>query len=273
MYSLKNINLNTFTILTSRTKSTIGKYFKSLDINNINGNVLLTEPLNSNGILTIYPLNPNNTDYTTSSILTIYGTSSLNFPIDARFDYLRRYIWIADAGNSRVLLIDSNDSKFIFEKTDLTLPISLSINLNNGSCFIKSYEDISTGLITEVDINGATSSYFEFPSSFTYSSLEIVRNTTWLYDLPHFHSTCFDHISNRLWWVDTSIVYMIDILTKCVSIYNLSTEDFIETRTINIDFNSGNAFIIAKDSLSDWYVVQMDKYNSKYIGRAYIDKS
>ena len=277
-YEIVSINLDKFSIINNRNKYLVGKNIHTLDIDQTDGSFITTEPLNNLGILTHYPSNPNNEDpsnpgealYSTNEISVIKGTLQLNFPLDAKFDWARGLIWICDAGNNRVVCLKKSDYSLLFVVNSIYLPHSISINVNNGNVFIKSFQSTKNGLITEIDINGKIISQFIFPMIFPYSSLDIVRDLSWLSNLPLSTSISFDYTKNKLWWLSGYYVYMIDVLRKSSSTYDLSFNDFENSKFINIDLNSGNAIITASIGNSD-YLVQMNKYNDKFLGSGYVE--
>ena len=92
-FKITNIDLNNFSYITGRDKYVIGQYIRSIDVDQINGNSIVTKPLEKPNNLTQYPQNPSNNNYKINTITTIAGTSSINFPLDAKYDYIRNRIW------------------------------------------------------------------------------------------------------------------------------------------------------------------------------------
>lgn len=270
-FEIVNVDIKDFLFLTTRNKKVIGKYLHSIDINQTIGSYITTEPLASPNSIVQYPINPNSV-YPIKTVTTILGSSAINLPLDAKYDYIRNRVWVADAGNNRVLLLDSRDFTFIAESKNISLPNSLAIDINTGNCFVKAYNSISKGVVLEISSTGKIISFFEFSTAFPYSDLTIQRNTAWLENMPKTHSISYDYIHFKVWWTDSNFVYMANTLTKTLSIYDLSNDGLYNTKNITTDMESGNAFILASNEYDKWFITQLNKYNSKFLGKAYVEE-
>lgn len=269
MAKIETINLNTIGVITPREVSDL-TYVRSLDENQTSGSFVSTQPLVENGVLVVYPQNPNNPSYTTSTISTLKGNTSLNFPLDSKFDYCHGRLWTSDAGNNRVVCQNCYDYSVIFTCDTNYVPFCTVPNTNNAEGYVMAFSSLTTGVVYHIDTSGIIQHTFGFNLTFPSSTLQIERNATFLDSLPSPHCMVFDHVRSRLWWVALTKVYMVDTLTETVSVYDLSTEGLYNTRSISIHLESGNSFIIANDVNNDWYVVQMHRDNHDYIGKGYI---
>ena len=269
-FQILNVDLDDLMFTPSRNYYVLGKYLHSIDIDQTNGTYITTEPLASPNCLTQYPLNPNNTNYTIKTVTTILGSLEINFPLDAKIDHTRNRLWIADAGNNRVLILDSRDFSFIGEAKNISLPHALAIDLNTGNCFVKAYNSVTNGVVLEVSLTGKIVSFFEFSTVFPYMDLTVQRNSNWVESLKKTHSITYDHVSSKVWWVDGTFSFMAETISKTISIYDLSTDGFYGTRNILIDMNSGNAFVLASNISNRWYIVQLNKHNAKFLGKAFV---
>jgi hypothetical protein len=242
---------------------------RSMNINQIDGSFVTTEPLNEGGRIVIYPQSPNNPNYSINSYSQLTGYGTLSIPTDARFNYINGTIWVADTGNSNVIRINMVDYSVSKTINDIILPHSVTPDLNRGGVFIKSFSDINTGTLYYYNSGGNLVDTFTYPCQLNRPSVDVEESVDFIEALPLSSSMAYDHVRSRLWWVSGSYVYMLDVKNKQVVENDLST-DYIENRSVDIDFSSGNAFVVAKDSSNDWNVVQIFRDNNIVICNAYI---
>jgi hypothetical protein len=76
----------------------------------------------------------------------------------------------------------------------------------------------------------------------------------------------FDYVRSRLWWIDNFKVYLLDVRGMQIKTYNLRPDGYYGTRTVDVDLNTGNAFIVARDIHKEWFLIQMNRDNNKYLG-------
>ncbi len=244
---------------------------RSIDINQIDGSFITTEPLTEGGKIFIYPQSPNNPKYNINSYSQLTGYGILSMPTDARFNYINGTIWVADTGNSKVIRINVSDYSVSKIIKDIVLPHSVIPDVNSGGVFIKAFSDINTGVLYHYDKNGSLIELLEYPCDLGRLSTDIEASESFINDLPSSNSMAYDHVRSRLWWVSGSYVYMLDVKNKQVVENDLSI-DYSITRSVEVELSSGNAFVVVKDPSSDWNIVQIFRDNNYVFCNAYIDE-
>ena len=265
---IASININDKTILSNRQITDVTSP-RSVDINILDGSFLSVEPLLNDGTILFYPQNPNNSIYPTNAITSLPGYEALNFPLDAKFDTIHSKIWIADTGRSRIVAITTYDYSVIITTENIYMPYAVCPNINTGGVFVVGFASKTQSRLIHINANGNILSTIDFPSTFPFIAFTIIKNITFIDAMPSTRSITFDHVRSKVWWVANTNVYTADTVSKTVSAYNLSSHSISDTRSIDIELESGNAFITATDG-TDWYVVQMLKGNNKYMGRSWI---
>ena len=269
---IKTINLTDKDSINSRNVYLNGSHIQSVNIYQTDGSFITTEPFNNR--LVWYPQSPYNASNTLlgkwKTFESFSGYGFLSFPLDARFDYTRRILWIADSGNRRVLKVDIDSGKVINSVTNGYLPHSVIININNGGVFVKSIKDKNTGIVEYYDSNCKLLSSFEFNCYYgiTYEDIKSTNSFISLVPLPS--SMCFDNSRSRLWWTGNNYVYVADILNKNIVANEISA--YVSSRGIDIDNTSGNAFVIAarKQNNNQWHILQIDKDNNSIVSYTYL---
>ena len=260
---------------------------KSLDIDHTSGQYLLTNPSTAygtqSGNVILCPPSPQLEINEPIVFDSFVGFGFLSSPQDARFDYVRRKIWIADAGLHKVIKIDQNSEEINLVLDSVgTFPYALASNLNNGGVFIKSYSRYSDiGAVYYYDIDGRLVGVFKFPasgqqqiafvgssSSSSSSDGEVIPVV--VPQLPYPSSIVYDHVRGRVWWVDRSMVYMMDEYYLQVEAYDLSDNGFSGTHSIDVELSTGNPIIVAYTSPSTTFLVQMNRDNSKFLASAIV---
>lgn len=271
---IRSINLNLDEVIHSRDVVLDG-VVNSVNSNQITGDFIVSNSTLNGGTVTIYPQNPNNPSSSfigaIKNLTQFSGYGFLNFPIDSQMDYARNKLWIADAGNQRVLKVDLNSYLVDFSIANISLPHVVVPNINNGGIFIKGFVSLTTGVIFYYSNNGilqASFTYFD-----TLSGTSLIPSVDNPYAINHpLPSTCiFDHRRNRLWWTANDNIYMTDLTTSQIIVYNLSSDNYTATRGMDVDLDSGNAFVTVYGSSARWFIIQMFRDNNKILSRSYLE--
>jgi len=296
--SVKSLDLNVNAAISGRD-ITSTRLVSSVDIEQTTGRYLLVQPYNADGSyggrILIYP---QSTQLGLESIIILeqfnyYGV--LYYPYDARFDYIRNKLWIADTGNHRVLKVDLATYQVDMSIEDLYYPHALAINMNDGSVFVKGFSNmaLANGTVYLFKRDGTQLAKFEFghedlqasssssssssqSSSSSSSSInpfdtssssssEIVIPT-----MPSPYSITCDSTRSRGWWVYGTRVYMADTRNGQVQTYNLINHSYYGTESIDIELVTGNAFVVAKDISNNRFLVQMFRDNNVLLASGYI---
>ena len=265
---INTINLGEISLLETRTVENIDEV-QSIKIHPINGTFLTCYPLLDDGTVILYPQNPNNDDYSATTIKSITDYGDLNFPLDTAWNPFNRRYWIADAGNGNVLSLSSVDNSFIRSIEGFTLPHSIILNRNNRTIFVKSFVDASTQKVTQLNNIGETLFEFEFPGTIPSTTIEYEK--PYLSTLPKNFTMDYDTNLNRLWFVADSVLYMVDFDTQQIIENDLKDERLENLTCVSIDRSSGNAFVIINDSVN-YYIQQIFKDNNKLLGTAYLEE-
>ena len=285
---IKTVDLSDNSVITSRN-ITMYVSAKSMDVNQVDGTYAVVEPQDSsggyNGRVMVYPqsLQPEVAITTEFKSFVKFGT--LLYPLDAKFDYVRGKLWIADTGNDRVLKVDLR-----LKKADLSItsgfvyPHSLAVNLNNGGIFLKGYlsYNLEKGVVIYYRPDGVETVRFVFDgsdlfsssSSSSYSGVESSSSSSGPVTFPvfpSFLSMVFDSMRSRLWWVDGVKCYMADIGSQQVSSYDLRGNGIDSTLSVAVDLKSGNALVVAENNHGNRVLVQMFRDNNAVLGTAYIE--
>lgn len=274
---ITSVNINSSSAINQRGIDVPDSYISSINSNQITGDFIVSAPVLNGGSVIIYPQNPNNPSSSfigTSKTLTQFsGYGFLSFPLDAQLDYARNKLWIADAGNQRVLKIDFNSYLVDFSITNISLPHVVVPNINNGGVFIKGFVNITTGVIFYYSSNGILQGSFTYFD--TLDGATLIPSIEDPYAIvPPLPSTCiFDHRRNRLWWTANDNIHMVDLTSNQVIVYNLSSDGYTATRGLDIDLDSGNAFITVYGDGDRWFIIQMFRDNNKILGRSYLEES
>jgi len=242
---------------------------QSVNVNQIDGSFVVTEPLENNGQIIVYPQSPNNSLYNTTTYTSFDGYGNLYMPLDARFDFTRSKLWIADAGNQSILKLETKKYSTDFFIDGIILPHSVVPEINLGGVFVKGFSGINTGIINYYGKNGEINDYFTFPCDLGLDSTDIEMSVSFVRTMPSPSTMVYDHSRWRLWWTAGQFVYMADLSSKTVVENDLGTE-YIDTRGIDIDLSSGNAFVVAKRDYGAWYLVQVFKDNNKTFCGSYL---
>ena len=182
------------------------------------------------------------------------------------FYFNNKYL-IADSGNKKIIIVNSETNAFEKSLDNFTLPHSIVFNKNDKSFFIKSFTNPYTQKVTQVNNFGDIVFEFEFPGSI-YST-EIKYNYGYLDLIPKYFTMDFDANLNRLWFVSKSVLYMIDLDTKHIVENNLLDFRLNNLSCVSIEKSSGNAFVIIDDG-TNYYVQQIFKDNNLNFGLSFL---
>ena len=272
--SIRTVDLNTNKVISVRDIF-VSEKSHSIDINQVDGSILVTDPLKNRVML--YPQSQIGS---VVEFKTFNRYGSLSHPLDAKSDYCSNRIWIADTYNHRVLKINSLTSRIDLSVSAI-YPYSMCPNLNNSGVFIRGYNNygLTRELISYYDKNGNFITSFEFgkeeliASSSSSSSHSSSSSYSSSYSspfkilMPNVNTMCYDHVRSRLWWITDSKIYVADTRNYQVQTMNVAKYNF---NSIKIDFSSGNAFAIGTDIHSDKYLIQIFRDNNKILGVAYV---
>ena len=292
---ITTINLNQNLVLAMRNILNANA-IHSLDVNQTNGRVLITEPYNSNGsiggAIVMYPQSIQ-LDLSPVVRMDYFGDQFVYFPYDAKFDYVRGKIWILDTGNHRIISVNESDQSVNFILEDkMYYPHSVAVNLNTGGAFVKGFSNAARtiGKVIYFLSSGVEKASFEFGgldnSSSSSSSLsssssssssenqsgseESNSSTEETPVLPSYRSIVYDHVRSRAWWVSDNIIYMLDERNKQVQTYDVIGDYFSSVQSIDIEFQTGNAFVVAKDRHLEDVIIQASRDNSGILAHAYV---
>ena len=270
---INTIRINT-TELLDRSVGNI-EQVQSIRSNPLNGSFLACYPVasigenDSTGNVILYPPNPLNEDYASTTIKEIDGYGSLDFPLDSVWNPFNGRYWIADAGNGNLVALNSTDNSFARSISGFTLPHSIILNKNDRSIFVKSFVDENTQKVTQVNNRAEIIFEFEFPGEI--SSTVIDYTTTFLKKIPKYFTMDYDANLNRLWFVSGTILYMIDFDMNQITEKDLSSVWLNKLTCVSIDRSSGNAFVIISDSVN-YYIHQIFKDNNLLLGTSYLEE-
>jgi len=236
----------------------------------LDGSFVTTEPIENDGQIVVYPQSPHNPIYDVNVYKEFAGYGNLYVPTDARFDYIRRKIWVADTGNSKVVKIGINDYTIETTFEDIILPHSVVPETNLGGVFIKGFSGVNTGIVYYYKANGELDDFFTFPCALGRSSTSVELSNAFVKDLPVPTTMVYDHVRWRLWWTAGSFVYMMDVRNRQV-VQNDLQPVYVDTRGLDIDLGSGNAFVAAFRNHGYWGLIQIFRDNNDISCHSYID--
>lgn len=270
---IKTISLVEQEAMIDRDVNLNGDHVQSVNIYQTDGSFVTSEPFNNK--LIWYPQNPNNAENTMlgrwKTFNSFAGYGYLYFPLDARFDCARRILWIVDSGNNRVLKVDIDSGSVISAINNGYFATSAAIDINDGSIYVKSIKNSSTGIIQHYNYKTDFQESFKFDCYYSSTGSNIENTYRYIFYLPLPSSMVFDHVRRRLWWTGDTVVYMADTINKNVVAHTIISDGFLAARGIDVDFASGNAFVIAQSTGdSKWYILQMFRDNNALLSTAYV---
>jgi len=87
---------------------------------------------------------------------------------------------------------------------------------------------------------------------------------------PPVNTMRYDYVRNRLWWADYSSIYMSDLSNKQVIMQNFTKYKDPKIYGLDIEYESGNAFISMNVSNGRNYIAQVNGDNTEILGYAYL---
>lgn len=271
----------------------------AIDVNQSDGSIMTVES-NSNGEylgrLTVYPQDLRYEGEDVIELTSVDRGGDLYYTLDGRFDHIRRKIWLADTGNHRIVKLNYNNygTDIILDDLSIYYPHSLVVNFNIGGVFVKGYADEgrTDGIIYYLKSNGDELANFKFTtddfissSSSSSDSLDSSSSSSDSFDdessssssgignpppMPSSRSMAFDYVRSRLWWLHDTKVYLLDVRSKQIKTYDLGLQGVLETRTIDLDLNTGNAFVVGVYTHGT-KLYQMNRDNNKYLGSIFVE--
>jgi DNA-binding beta-propeller fold protein YncE len=226
------------------------------------------------GNVTIYPSSPQ-LGIEEPVVLSYFAeTGGLLKPHDARFDYIRRKIWIADTGNNQIVKIDMNTYKVDnLLKNKMLYPHAIAVNLNNGGVFVKGYSSYANQMIVSYfNFDATLNASFSFTNDYgeSSSSSSLNNEIIGVPPMPYSNTIVYDHVRCRTWWVAFSKVYVFDERNQQVQTYDLSLNGYNDALSIDVELSTGNAIVIAKND-NGYFIIQMNRDNNKFLAFAYIE--
>jgi len=272
---IKTINLVEQEAIIDRDVNLNGEHVQSVNIYQTDGSFVTAEPFNNRIIW--YPQNPNNVENTILGKIQTFdsfaGYGYLYFPLDARFDYARRILWVADSGNMRVLKVDINTGSAIDVAENGYFVTSIAVDINDGSLYVKSIKNSTTGIIQHYSRLADFQESFEFSCNYDTTIDNIADTYSYIFSVPLPSSMVFDHVRKRLWWVGNEMIYMADTINRNIVPYSMASDGFGMARSVDVDFASGNAFIIAKSIGNNmWHILQAFRDNNAIVSTTYVEK-
>jgi hypothetical protein len=282
---IKNIALDDHSVMSLRRVENESPRANSLDIDHTNGSYLIANPKSVNGTqsgnVVLYPASSQLEINEPIVFSSFDGYGFLSSPYDARFDYVRRKLWIADTGNHSVLKVDINS-----QATDVVLnnigvfPHALASNLNEGGVFVKSYSvydsigaiycfDSTANLVETFYYPGTTKLDIPIDQSSSSSSSFDDDIPVVVPAMPSSNSMTYDHVRKQLWWVDGSKVYMMNEDYRQVESLSLLPE-YTGTVSVDVELSTGFALVVASVSRRT-YLIQISRDNSTILARARIE--
>lgn len=289
--TVKTIDLNSASVISGRNFS-ISYSVNSLDVDQVNGKILVTKTNDDNGLVRgrviLYPQSQQ-VEINEPVVITSLAGSDLSFPMDAKFDYARRKIWIADTGNNRIMRIDEENRKLEFYIGNMVYPCSIAPNVNNGGAYIRCFSDVhmTVGRVSFVSYYGETLYYFEFDngaidessstSSETASGSSDSMGTSssssshdTIPQMPSYRSIAYDHVRSRVWWVSGATVYMYDERNNQIKTLTILSSEYGNAINLDIEHETGNAFIVTGNGVDESYIIQIAKDNSVMLASCYV---
>jgi len=285
--NIRTIDLSDNLVVIDRDIASV-QSINSIDINQVDGTFCVVEPYDIdggyNGRVVIYPQSPVQQVVFPVILDTMNRVGSLLYPLDAKFDYLRRKIWIADTGNNRVLKVNLNTNQIDLSIDEgIVFPHALAVDFNTGNIFIKGYDvyDANRGAIYYFRSDGVLLSIFLFnrydlgesSSSGDESSVSDSMSSDSSISFPSFpssYSIVYDHVRSRAWWVDGIRIYMLDMRNKQIQDYDIRGGNYYEALSVRVEFSTGNAFVVVKNIHNNRFILQMSRDNNILLGSAYI---
>ena len=147
------------------------------------------------------------------------------------------------------------------EITDIILPHSIISEINTGGVFVKSFSDVNNGVVRYYGENGDLIDSFTYPCALGSLSTEIEYTSEFVRSLPMPSTMAYDHIRWRLWWTSDNVIYMMDVRNRQVVQQELGS-NYNDTRGLNIELETGNAFVVVRKNDNSWRMLQIFRDNN-----------
>ena len=273
--SIQTVSLSSLAVLPLRKVNISGEQVRSIHINQLTGDFAVAIPSFNSGKVVLYPPNPNTPSISLmGSIKTLSsfsGYGSLLMPLDAKFDNMRGKLWIADAGNRRVLRINVSSLLADFSLGNIDIPHAVVPNLNNGGIFIKAFASFNRGTVYYYSQTGVLQSSFDYVDSFNWPIFTPTMSN--LDRIPLSSTMCFDHRRSRLWWSALTKIFMVDLQNQQINYIDLSSYGYDSTRGLDVDLDSGNVIATAAKTVGSnkkWFALQIFRDNNEILSTTFL---
>ena len=278
-----NADLINNTVIDLRTVYDSTGTINSIDIDHSSGKFIVTKPLDENGFVNnevvIYPASPQLTVNQVETLTGFAGAGDFSYPCDAKFDSVRRKIWIADTLNNRVFKADMDSLKEELVINDVLYPHAIAVNTNTGGAYIKAYSDYSNVLnVISVDEKGNELARFissistsAESSSSSSSSESSSSSLDYIPIFPQARTIVYDHVRSRVWWLFGRKLYMLDEQNLEIRSFDvLKTTPYSYTVSVDVEFRTGYPLVMAKNSSGTAFILQISRDNNKLLATAYM---
>jgi len=272
----------------------VGKYVRSVQADAVTGSVFVLEAFGDpnkdssmSPILTKF-------DQTTmlSSAVVISsenGSVDLFYALDMKLDPSRRRLWIADAGNNRLIRanIDSLTLEREYVDDRMRCPFAMAVDESSGLVFVRALDAHSEG--TSSSSSGSSSrermeTLIVFGDDGVHDVIAVPGDYAWLTDIhlvsptvpylkqmwrtdkplpfPAWYSIQTDHFRRRVWWLSfptERFLHMMDIPTMTVFPHNLASA-MDDVSGLDVDLSSGKAYVCGKKGLGS-VMIETDRSN------------
>lgn len=271
--TIKTIDLSNKKSISDRDIYYFFDNINSIDVNQITGEILITD----NNSISIYPQSLKSVN--SSKRFYFFGVAgTLNQPYDAKFDYIRKKVWISDTGNNRVLKISpdkTNNVEVIIDDVLIT-PFAIEPNINNGGCFVSGFLSSTKGIIVEFASNGKEISRYEYTltneflsSSSSSESVDFSSSSSsiGIISVSLFKNIKYDHVRKRIWWGHNNVLYMVDQRNNQIKTFKMA--NYIDIKSLDIELNNGYAFVVITDVHGEDFIIQVNRDNNLILSEAY----
>jgi hypothetical protein len=259
---IKHININEKNEILNRNISLSSVNFNSLNIDQSKGDFVVADPSNNRCIY--YKQNPNNNLYENFEISSFAGIGTLKTPIQAKIDHFRGMIWIINLESDSVFKINKNKLTLETVVENIENPYDISINLNNGNVYVKSFSSETKGSIYELNPDGKILNNFEFNDENDFYLNQIIEN------IPKSDTMVFENSEEKLIWIAETTIYTLDKKNK--NIHSFIFEEYASLYCVGLDAKNKNVFVFGnKDDKS--YLILFDYILDSVIKEEEIERS
>jgi len=83
--------------------------------------------------------------------------------------------------------------------------------------------------------------------------------------IPSPSTMAYDHVRSRNWWIAKNQIYLIDEKNLQVQSYNLEDDALKNPKSIDVDLQNGEAFIVCQNASDQWKLVRMFRDNNEIL--------